>query len=163
MIFFNVWKRLTQIKQYYIYKEYVEIIHIYNYFIYIVKIYFTCSFFISPSFKLFLENIILSIVFFFFFIINLCTFFGNFGFAIRATGRCVILFSSSSNRVVLFFFYRKGCLLVTFFSHQINIAHVFFLHRKVDYYLCLQNKATISALLYSIGPYFSIFNFDITL
>lgn len=65
MIFFNVWKRWTQIKQYYIYKEYVEIIYIYNYFIYIVKIYFTCSFFISSSFKLFLENIILSIVFFF--------------------------------------------------------------------------------------------------
>lgn len=100
---------------------------------------------------------------------NLCTFFGNLWFfffiAMGDTGRRDdTLISSSSNRVLLFFSSTgKDVCWWQFFPHQINIAHVFFLHRKVNDSLCLQNKATISAFLYSIRPFFLFPIFDISL
>lgn len=133
---------------------------------YIVKLYRTSPFFISPwnyfkkKSKIFRHRFSFE---------NLCTLFGNLCFlffiAMGDTGRRDdTLISSSSNRVLLFFSSTgKDVCWWQFFPHQINIAHVFFLHRKVNDSLCLQNKATISAFLYSIRPFFLFPIFDISL
>lgn len=133
---------------------------------YIVKFYRTSPFFISPwnyfkkNQKFFDIDFLLKIYVHF-----LVTFFFFFFIAMGDTGRRDdTLISSSSNRVLLFFSSTgKDVCRWQFFPHQINIAHVFFLHRKVNDSLCLQNKATISAFLYSIRPFFLFPIFDISL
>lgn len=133
---------------------------------YIVKFYRTSPFFISPwnyfkkNQKFFDIDFLLKIYVHF-----LVTFFFFFFIAMGDTGRRDdTLISSSSNRVLLFFSSTgKDVCWWQFFPHQINIAHVFFLHRKVNDSLCLQNKATISAFLYSIRPFFLFPIFDISL
>lgn len=133
---------------------------------YIVKFYRTSPFFISPwdyfkkNQKFFDIDFLLKIYVHF-----LVTFVLFFFIAMGDTGRRDdTLISSSSNRVLLFFSSTgKDVCWWQFFPHQINIAHVFFLHRKVNDSLCLQNKATISAFLYSIRPFFLFPIFDISL
>lgn len=133
---------------------------------YIVKLYRTSPFFISPwnyfkkNQKFFDIDFLLKIYVHF-----LVTFVFFFFIAMGDTGRRDdTLISSSSNRVLLFFSSTgKDVCWWQFFPHQINIAHVFFLHRKVNDSLCLQNKATISAFLYSIRPFFLFPIFDISL
>lgn len=133
---------------------------------YIVKLYRTSPFFISPwnyfkkNQKFFDIDFLLKIYVHF-----LVTFVFFFLIAMGDTGRRDdTLISSSSNRVLLFFSLTgKDVCWWQFFPHQINIAHVFFLHRKVNDSLCLQNKATISAFLYSIRPFFLFPIFDISL
>lgn len=132
---------------------------------YIVKFYRTSPFFISP-WNYFLKNQkFLGIDFLLKIYVHVLVTFVFIFIAVGDSGRRDdTLISSSSNRVLLFFSSTgKDVCWWQFFPHQINIAHVFFLHRKVNDSLCLQNKATISAFLYSIRPFFLFPIFDISL
>lgn len=132
---------------------------------YIVKFYRTSPFFISPWDYLKKNQKFFDIDFLLKIYVHFLVTFGFFFIAMGDTGRRDdTLISSSSNRVLLFFSSTgKDVCWWQFFPHKINIAHVFFLHRKVNDSLCLQNKATISAFLYSIRPFLLFPIFDISL